>query len=151
MIKSLFKTLNKALFSPIFKCKHDFIYHCCTPQRRYCKKCQISQTFIDTWIDSDSQKAKEERNNKHIELNFKISKLNEDLEIAQQKLDKQNAESLANEDMLNADPRRIFNKHKSLKKHYKTIRQERVVEEHLREAEVQQMHKQIIAACQALR
>lgn len=57
MIKNILKTINKAMFSPIFKCNHDFIYYCCTPKQRYCKKCQVSQVLIDTWVDSNSQKA----------------------------------------------------------------------------------------------
>lgn len=44
------------MFSPIFKCNHDFVYYFCTPKRRYCKKCQLSQVFIHTWVDSNSQK-----------------------------------------------------------------------------------------------
>lgn len=75
MIKNILKTINKAMFSPIFKCNHDFIYHCCTPKQRYCKKCQVSQVFIDTWVDLDSQK---ELDSEKIKIERKVEELRQE-------------------------------------------------------------------------
>lgn len=84
MIKSFFKTINKAMFSHIFKCNHDFIYYCCTPQRRYCKKCQLSQVFIDTWVDLDSQKAISKMNDSQKELDLEKRELRKVEELMQE-------------------------------------------------------------------
>jgi hypothetical protein len=126
------------------------------PERKMCVRCRYVKVKGEhgDWHDEESKAGRmvirRQAEKQRKELNERVREASDRLEAATIKLMRRKAEQLANLDMLNADPAKIFNRNLSVKNHYETLMEKEQRNEVVRLLHERQIMQRTIAACNRL-